>query len=910
MMRKWQIKRRNADLERELRSDLDLEEEEQRESGRSPEEAHYAARRAFGNEALIQDQTHEAWGWSPVEHLLQDLRYGLRQMRRAPAFTATILLILALGIGAVTAVFSLINAALIRMLPVQNPERLVQFKTISPSFPVNDAFSYPTYKALRTQTPVLDGALAFRRLHNVDFEVDGRSSLAEGQVVSGNYFSLLGVRAALGRTLQSADESVAGQNAVAVISYDYWRSRFALDPGIVGKKILLNNAAFTVIGVTEPEFDGLQPGAHIDVSVPLTTELLVNPGFAAAGTRYDVLTAPYRNWLYVMGHLRPGIAREQAAAGLQPVFAQSMRAAAEGLADAPYVRQAFLQLRLQLDPAGQGLSSLREQFSRPLWIVMAIVGFLLLIACANVAGLLLARAHAREREIAVRCAIGAGAGRILRQLMTESLLLALAGAALGMALAWIGSRALLAFMQHGRNPVTLRIHPDPAVLVFALSVTLLTAMVFGAIPAWRAAHSDPAYGLAPGRRIAGDAIGRHRFGKSLIILQVALSLVLLAAAGLLTRTLANLSSFYPGFNRDRVLLFSVDPTIIGYKLSAVRSHTGGSDNVLPLYEQLLARIRAIPGVRSASLSVHTPLSTNVSDTSVRVQGTPAANGSDLTSVDVEPVGPDYFATLQTPLLRGREFTADDRSGTPEVAIVNQSMARHYFGDADPLGRLISIPLYRGDSSWMRIVGEVRDVKVHDLREPATLMLYVPMLQAPEGAATFEIRTAVDPASIQTAALAAVQSIDRRLPVYGVKTLNDQFADSMVEERLVASLSSAFGLLALLLTGVGLYGLAAYGVNRRVSEIGVRMALGAQRSRITRMILRETLFLVGCGMVLGMPAAALASRLVASQLFGVRPGDPLTFTLICVLMAIMSIAATYLPARRAASIDPMQALRSE
>ena len=906
----WQIRKRNADLERELRADLDLEEEEQRDRGLPPEEAPYAARRAFGNSTLIREQTRDVWGWLRLERLLQDLRYGLRQMRRAPGFTLTILFIVALGIGAVTAVFSLIDAALLRMLPVRNPEQLVQFKTVSPTFPVNDAFSYPTLKALRSQTNVLDGVLAFRRLHNIDFEIDGHSGLADGQVASGNYFSVLGVRAVLGRTLQPSDESVAGQNAVAVISYNYWRSRFALDPGILGRKVLLNNAPFTVVGVTEPEFYGVQPGARIDISVPLTTELLVNPEFAATGTRYDVLTAPYRNWLSVMGRLRPGVSRAQATASLEPVFAQSMRVAADGLSQFPYVRQAYLQLRLRLDPAGQGLSALRQQFSRPLWIVMGIVGFLLLIACANLAGLLLARATAREREIAVRCAIGAGRSRIVRQLMTESILLAVAGGVLGMALAWIGSRTLLALMEHGRNPVTLRVNPDPVVLGFALAITLLTAIVFGTLPALRAAHTDPANGLAPSRRIAGATIGNHRLGKSLVIVQVALSLVLLVGAGLLTRTLANLSSFYPGFDRENVLLFSVDPSLVGYKVSAVRSPAGGDENVVPLYEQLLARIRAIPGVSSASMSTHEPLSTNVSDTSVRVQGSPSANGSDLTSVDVEPIGPDYFATMQIPLLHGREFTADDRNGTPEVAVVNESMARHYFGDADPIGRLISIPLYRGDSSWMRIVGEVRDIKVHDLREHATLMLYVPMLQAPEGEATFEIRTTVNPESIQTAALSAVQSVDRRLPVYRFKTLDDQLAASVVEERLVASLSGAFGLLALLLTCVGLYGLMAYAVNRRTSEIGVRMALGAQRGRIAGMILREALLLVGCGVAIGIPAASLASRLIASQLFGLRPGDPVTFVSVCVLMAAMTVIASYLPARRAASVDPMQALRSE
>jgi predicted permease len=901
-MKWWQIKKRSADLERELRSDLELEEEEQQERGLPPEEARYAARRAFGNTTLIKEQTHEAWGWAPFERLSQDVRYALRQLRRSPGFALTAVLILALGIGAVTAVFSLIDAALLKMLPVQSPEQLVQFKTISPAFPVNDAFSYPAFKTFREQIQVLAGALAFRKLHKIDFEIDGHSALADGQLVSGNYFSVLGVRAIRGRTILPADESVAGQSPVAVIGYDYWRSRFGLDPDIVGKKILLNNALYTIIGVTEPEFYGVQPGERVDVSVPLTTVALVNPGFADAGSPYDTLKAPFRNWLYLMGRLQPGVTKEKAAASLQPVFAQSEREAAAALAglpfDSPTLRQAFLQFRLQLDPASQGLAALRQQFSKPLWVVMAIVGLLLLITCANVANLLLARANAREREIAVRLAMGAGKGRLMRQLMTESILLGVSGGALGAGLAYLGSRSLLALMARGRNPVVLSVHPDLTVLAFALAVSLLTALVFGTIPAWRATDVNPSRGLAQNTRSSASVGERYRLGKSLVVLQVAISLVLLIGAALLTRSLANLNDFYPGFNRANVLLFSVNPTVIGYK------------EVVPLYERMLGRIRTIPDVRSASLSVHQPLTTNVSDSSVRVQGPVPRQGEDLTPVDVEPIGPDYFRTMETPVLRGRELSVGDRAGSPKVVIVNESTARHYFGDANPIGRLVSIPGYRGDPSWLQIVGEVRDIKVHDLRESATLMLYVPMFQAPESGATFEIRTSMNPAYAETAVLGAVKAIDSHLPVYSVKSLNDQLDDSLVEERLVASLSSMFGLLALVLTCVGLYGLLAYTVNRRTGEIGIRMALGAERGRIARMFLRETLLLVACGLAIGVPSAALVSRLIATQLFGLKPGDLVTFFAACVVMAAVTMIASYLPARRAASVDPMQALRSE
>jgi predicted permease len=901
-MKWWQIRKRDADLERELRSDLELEEEEQRDSGVSPEEARYAARRAFGNTALIKEQTHEAWGWAPLERIGQDVRYALRQLSTSPGFGITAVLILALGIGAVTAVFSLIDAALLKMLPVENPQELVQFKSINPAFPVNDAVSYPAYKMFREQTQVLAGAIAFRKQHKIDFEMDGQSALAEGQLVSGNYFTVLGVRAIKGRTILPADESVEGQNPVAVIGYDYWRSRFALDPAIIGKKILLNNALYTVVGVTEPEFFGVQPGERIDVSVPLTTIPLINPGYAAAGTPYDTLKAPFRNWLDVIGRLQPGVSKEKAEASLQPVFDQSTREVVAALAgtpgDSPSRREAILQLRLRLDPAGQGLAVLREQFSKPLWVVMAVVGLLLLITCANVANLLLARANAREREIAVRLAMGAGRGRLVRQLMTESLLLGLTGGVLGSGLAYWGSRSLLALMAQGRNPVLLSVHPDLRVLGFALAVSLITTLVFGTIPAWRATDVNPSRGLAQNTRSSGSAGERYRLGKSLVILQMAISLVLVVGAGLLARSLANLKGFYPGFNRDNVLLFAVNPPEIGYK------------DVVPVYEQMLGRIQNIPGVRSVSLSVHEPLSTNVSDSSVKVQGATPGRDDDLTPVDVEPVGPDYFRTMETPLLAGREFAAADRAGSPRVVIVNESMARHFFGNTNPIGRRVSIPAYRADTSWLEIVGEVRDIKVHDLRESSTLMLYVPMFQAPEGGAAFEVRTAIDPASVQTAILAAAKAIDNRLPIYSVKSLSDQVDDSLVEERLVASLSGLFGLLALLLTCVGLYGLMAYTVNRRTGEIGIRMALGAERGRIAWMVLRETLLLVVCGLAIGVPAAALVSRWIGSQLFGLHPGDPTTFVAACAAMAMVTMMASYLPARRAASVDPMRALRSE
>jgi predicted permease len=896
----WQIRKRKADLDRELQSDLELEEEEQRERGLSPNDAGSAAQRAVGNTTLIREQVHEAWGWAALEHLSQDVRHGVRQLRHSPGFTITAVLILALGIGAVTAVFTLINAALLKMLPVQNPEQLVEFKAMSPQFPVNDAFSYPTFKTFQTQTQILSGVVAFRGLGDVDVEVDAHGGLAKGQLVSGNYFTALGVKTVLGRTILPTDESTAGQNPVAVIGYDYWRTRFALAPTIVGKQVLINNVPMTIVGVTEPEFYGLQPGDRVQVSMPITMIGSVFPGFADAGGLADCLRAPFRNWLHVMGRLQPGFTREQATASLAPVFAQSMRQAADGLAglpiDSPAVRQTLLNLRLQLEPGSQGLAALRQKYSKPLWIVMGIVGLLLLITCANVANLLLARANAREKEIALRLALGAGKGRLVRQLLTESILLGLGGGAMGVGLAYWGNHLLLALMARGRTPASLTAQPDLRMLGFALAVSLLTAVIFGTIPAWRATDVDPACGLGQGARNQSAGI-RFRLGKSLVVIQVAISLVLVVGAGLLTRTLTNLKNFYPGFDRDNMLLFSVDPTVIGIQ------------NVVPLYEQILNRLRTIPGVRLASLSVHSPLTTNLSTTTVRVQSS-STGQEDLAPVNIEQAGPDYFATMGITVMRGRDFSWADRNGTTKVAIMTQSMARHYFGDTDPIGQFVSIPGFVGDPSWIQIVGEIPDIKVHDLRESGTLALFLPLFQLPEGGATFELRTAMDPAYAQSAAADAVKSIEPRLPLYETKTLAAQVDESLVQEHLVGSLSGLFAILALLLTCVGLYGLMAYMVSRRAGEIGIRMALGAQRAQITLLILRETLLLVIGGLSVGLPGAALASRLITSELFGLKPWDPFTFLAACWLMSAVTLLAAYIPAHRAASIDPLQVLRTE
>jgi predicted permease len=569
----------------------------------------------------------------------------------------------------------------------------------------------------------------------------------------------------------------------------------------------------------------------------------------------------------------------------------------------PPVREAFRFTRLRLNAGGQGLSTLRERFSKPLIIVMAVVILLLLVTCANIANLLLARGNARQREIAVRLAIGAGKTRLIRQLIAESVLLALSGGALGLLIAFWAGKSLLPLMAPSGSPIALKVSPDARVLAFTFAVSVLTALLFGLVPAWRAARLDPSpLGLQSARSSAHNSPGaaRSRLGKALVIVQVAISLVLAIGAGLLTRSLANLKDFYPGFNKDNVLLLSLSPMMVGYS----------NQQIVPLFERLLNRFQAIPGVRSATLSVHGPLDSSVATSEIRVEGRKIDARSELASVGVNPAGPRYFQTIETPILLGRDFTDADRAGAVKVVAINQTVARFYFGDANPIGRRISMPGYRGDPGWLQIIAVVQDAKYHDLRERSLPMVYISMLQYPEAFVAFEIRTAIDPASAATAVTNAVKTIDPRLPVYGVKTLSDQLDDSLIDERLVASLSSAFGALALLVAAIGLYGLMAYAVNRRTNEIGLRMALGAKPAQISRMVLRETLLLVGLGLAIGIPAAMIASRLIASELFGLQSHDPITILMASLLTASIAVLAGYLPARRASLVDPLVALRHE
>jgi predicted permease len=888
------------EIYQELQFHLEQQMEKYLRAGLTPEQARRRLRLEWGGLAQIKGDCQEARGVSFVEHIGQDVRYAMRMFGRTPGFTAVVVITLALGIGANTAVFSLINAALLKMLPVKDPEQLVQFSKIQPTYGEIDGFSYPEFERFQRETDSFSGLLAFANLGDVNVEVNGHGEIVNGQVVSSNYFSTLGVSPILGRTIQPADDQ---GSTVAVISYKYWRERLAGDPAVVGKKIVVNNYPFTIIGVTPPEFFGLQPGQPVDVSVPLKMIAPLRPEYAMIGTTYNVLTWPARPTFLITGRLQPGVTALTAAARMEPSFRNAMNEEARSLAgtpfDTPRERDGHQQARLQLAAGGRGLAALRERFSKPLWMLMAAVGLLLLIACANVATLLLARAQFRQHEMAARLVLGARRLRLMQQLITEGILLALAGGVLGIILAFWASGSLMAVMKHMGTPIVLSVQPDLRVLGFTLAISVLTAILFGLIPAWRLVRTD--MGLAPNVRGAGQSAGRSHTTKALIALQVAASLVLMVGAGLLVRSLQNLKNFYPGFRTDNVLLFDVNARLLGYTVPQTNA----------LYRRLIDQIDALPGIRRTSFSMNPPFSGNFGETAPTIEGYQPASGSAPLITGLNTLGPHYFETLETPVLLGRDFTNYDSANVPKVAIINHRLAHDIFGGTSPIGRRLSIPTFAGDPSWYSIVGVVADAKSEDLREAVKPTIYVPTEQTvvPAGV-TFAARTARDAAEEAPAVFHAVAQIDGRLSLSGMKTLNDQMDDSLLQERLVASLAGLFGILAVVLASVGLYGVMAYTVSRKTNEIGIRMALGSSRIQIARLVLREALLMVLAGLVLGIPAALATARLMRSQLYGLGPYDPTTLLFAVGVMTSVAVLACYPPATRAMRIDPMAALRYE
>jgi predicted permease len=861
---------RERDLRREIESHLAAEADDQTQNGLAEAEAAHSARRLFGNVALAQEDTRAAWGWGSVEILGQDVRYALRLLRKSSAFTVTAVLSLAVGIGMNTAMFTLLDAILLRDLPVRSPEELIL--TAERAGP-RQVFSFASsaFRAL-SESSALTGLAAFRpwRFRTT---VHGEPQLGNGQLVSGNYFSLLGVSAALGRTLSPEDDRAAGASPVAVLGYGYWQRTFGADPGVIGQTIELQGYPFTVVGVSAPRFTGLEPGKEVDITVPLTMQPVVMPGTA-------LLTSSSARWLRLIGRLKPHVPLAQAQANMEVLWTQYDQASSK--------RRGAHDSRLEVLPGGQGLYDLRREFALPLRILMGAVALVLLVACANLASLLLARSTARRQEIALRVSVGATRGRLLRQLLTESLLLAIIGGVCGVALACWGAPLLIDLMSRGRAPIVLELSLHARTLIFTAVVSLVTGLLFGMAPALRATSAT---GMHGSRLVRGRP---GHWAAALIVAQVSLCLVVLASAGLLMGSLRKLRQVDPGFRPDHVLLMSVRPAISGYD----------GDRAGQLFGDLYQRFSALPGVKSVTLSMDTPLGGVSYTTGASLPGS-SGSPADSMQVNVNSIGPRFFETMATPLLAGREVSLRDDSRTPAVAVIGESVARALFPGRSPLGQRILI----GQES-LEIVGVAGDTRYQSLREPAQPMVYRPYLQMRNTweELFFGIRTTGDPEKIVGLLRHELREAAPNVPVFSLSTLEERVDATLTQERMVSALSAWFGGFALLLAAIGLYGRLAYAVVERTREIGIRLALGAARSVVMWAILRQVLALVLSGIALGLPLTILSARAIQSLLFGLAPFDPSTLSAVVLVILGTSILAGCLPAARAARVDPMVALR--
>jgi predicted permease len=884
----------DRDLEDEVAFHLAMREEKNRSLG-GPQPA-IEARRHFGNPTLAKEACREMRSFTLVETFWQDVRYGVRLLRKNPLFTLVAVVTLALGIGANTAIFSLVYQILLQRMPVPHPEELVILRspglhegsTRSDGSADGASFSYPLYKDLREHNQVLASLLA-RFAVPLSVSAGGGAERAQGELVSGNYFDVLGVSPALGRVLASNDETPPGGNPVAVLSYGYWIRRYANDPSILNKQINVNGALLTVVGVAKTGFTGVQIGQSTDMFIPITMKPQITPSWNELQDRKS-------HWLAILGRMRPGMTVAASQSAMQVEFHQLLEFEVQLQQVPPKDQQQFLARQLLLDPGSHGRPILQRDAQEPLRFLMAMVGLVLLIACANLASLLIAKGEARQKEIAVRLSLGAGRRRVLRQLLTEGLMLALAGGAIGAAISSPLVRLILGLTRDS-SLAGLTARLDWHMLLFALALSVATTLLFALLPALQLVRERPIHSMKE------QGVGRTsstRVRKGLIAGQVVLTTVLLASAGLFTQSLMNLKNVDLGLKIDHLVQFSISPALSGY------SPEGTVEFMLRLRDRLAAQ----PGVVSVSAAEIPVLSNSTSTGALTVEGYSAGEDERMRCAR-NWVASDYFSTLKIPLLAGREFRDSDHRDGAKVAIVNQSLVRRYFGGQNALGKHIILKSGKTAKPDTEIVGIVADSKQADAREKIAPFTYEPIVAAEHpGFITFYIRTAQEPKAAMGMLRSIVAGMDSRLPITSMQTVGEQLDDTMLGERLTAYLCLAMGCLAALLAAMGLYGVMAYIVLRRTREIGIRMALGASRESIAWLVLKEVSRVTAVGLAIGLIIAVIAGRLVESQLFGVKGTSPVIFIITAALLLGVAAAAGSLPARRAARIEPVTALRYE
>ncbi len=827
-----------------------------------------------------------------------DLRYAVRGLRRSPLFASVAILSLGLGIGANTAIFTLIDQMLLRQLPVKTPDQLVMLYQQANNMGSNMGMrmhSYPLYQDLQQKAEPFSEVLC-RRLTPASVSIDNRTERVTAEMVSGNYFSMLGVKPATGRVFDSReDDQVYMGHPAVVLSYTYWANRFDRDPGVVGKKILVNDYPMTIVGVSARGFAGLDPAQAPQIRVPILMKAALMPDFG--WIHFDDRRS---RWVQVFARLKPGYTVRSAAAPVQGLFTQirayemTLPAAREWSA---YSRDEFMKGRLLVAKADIGYSELRNDFSTALVVLMGMVGLVLLIACANVANLLIARAFMRQKEIAVRLSLGASRGRLMRQLLVESLVLSAAGGALGLVIAFGLSETLLSFVPQQGQPLLIAARPDPRILAFTVALTFATGIVFGLVPALRASRPDPWVTLRDTAGAVAGGGGSLLLRKSLVIAQVALSFLLLFGAGLFVRSLQNLKGTDAGVALDNLVTFQLAPALSGYD----------NDRATLFYRSLLDRLRAAPGVQSAAMSTVPILAGDEWDSSMAVEGHTFKDGEDMQAF-MNAVSPGYFATLKTPLLEGRDFRDDDEQEHQRVAIVNRSFAQHFFPARSALGRHIGFGGGPRSKLDIEIVGVVADSLYEGPREGVHRQVFVPNWG--KNNAAFYVRMGTASESAYAALRDAVRQLDASMPVYAMKTVEAQLDETLLTDRLVAMLSVGFGALATLLASIGLYGVMVFVVARRRKELGIRLALGARPGSVIWLMMRDVLLLVAVGLLVGVPSAVALGRYVASQLYGIKPHDPAIAAWTIALLTAVSAAAGFIPAARASRTDPIAVLRTE